>query len=249
MPTVAHLDRLRRARGRRLVATAALGGAALALIGAGAASAGSAPSLSWSPATGTGSYAYGTIDTGTNATRTFTLHNSGGSATSALRISLTGSGAFSVVTDTCTGTSLGPRKTCTVTVRFAPTTPGEQVTATLTATSRKPAARAAHGLGGAATAPVVVDPTFSVHDTDLVSTEPRFCQMNILVDGLAPSTGYTAVISQTPSHRERQTFRSGSTGFALLVTIGPYGAQLTVQIQDAQGNDVGKPSPVFTHNC
>lgn len=114
---------------------------------------GSGPQLSWTPATGTGSYDYGTIDAGTSSVQTFTLRNSGGAGSSVLKISLTGSSAYSITGNTCSGTSLGPKKTCTVTVQYAPTTGGQTDTATLTATSNKRAARASHTLTGSATVP------------------------------------------------------------------------------------------------
>jgi hypothetical protein len=130
----------------RLRAVVALAiGIAITLTSAGPAQAGSPPRLSWAPATATGSYDYGTIDAGTNpAVETFTLRNSGGSGSSVLTIALSGSSDFTITSDTCTGTSLGPNKTCTVTVQYAPTVAGQTDTATLTATSNKHAARASH---------------------------------------------------------------------------------------------------------
>jgi hypothetical protein len=88
------------------------------------------------------SYDYGTIDAGTTASKTFTLRNSGGSATGALSVSLTGSSAFSKTADTCTATSLGPKKSCTVTIQYAPTTVGASDTATLSASGNKRGATA-----------------------------------------------------------------------------------------------------------
>ena len=91
------------------------------------------PELAFTPSTN-GVYDYGTVSQ--TASQTFTLTNSGGSASGALRVGLTGSAAFTKTADACTGTSLGPRKSCTVTVAFSPTTAGSY-TATLTATGRK----------------------------------------------------------------------------------------------------------------
>jgi hypothetical protein len=68
------------------------------------------------------------------ASQTFTLANSGRPATGRLTVRLTSSAAFTISGDTCK--SLAPRKTCTVTARFAPTGTG---TATLTAASKKQA--------------------------------------------------------------------------------------------------------------
>jgi hypothetical protein len=119
--------------------TAVVAGAAVALLGsaAGVASAGGGPVLGWSPTTSQGTYNYGTLQAGQTVSKAFVLTNSGGSATAALKITLTGSGAFTKTADTCTGTSLGPRKSCSVTVQYAPTTPGQGDAATLTAASGK----------------------------------------------------------------------------------------------------------------
>lgn len=87
---------------------------ALAIPAAAAAATGP-PALAWAPATA-GGYNYGTLTGGHTAATTFT--NTGGTATSALKITLTGAGAFTKTADTCTGTSLGPRKTCTVTLTY-----------------------------------------------------------------------------------------------------------------------------------
>lgn len=58
-------------------------------------------------------------------------------ATGALSVSLGSATEFSITADACTGTALGPGKSCNVTVRFAPTTDG-QTTATLAANGTKP---------------------------------------------------------------------------------------------------------------
>src|SRR5438046_1907261 len=112
-----------------LAATVAL----LVPVAAHGASAASRPALAWSPTTGTGTYDYGAVDVGQAASQTFTLTNSGGSATSALKVALSGSAAFTKTADMCTGTSLGPQKSCTVSVQYAPTVEGQSDNATLTA--------------------------------------------------------------------------------------------------------------------
>ena len=134
---------------RTLIARAAALAAAAAAIAvpAAAATASGGPVLAWSPAT----YNSGSLAAGQTAATTFTLANTGGSASSALTITLPGSAAFAKTADTCTGTSLGPGKTCTVTVTYtAPAVPGQTGTATLTAASNKPAATATATLAGAA---------------------------------------------------------------------------------------------------
>src|SRR6201996_1667254 len=97
-------------------------------------------------------YDYGKVTTGQTATKTFTLANTGSKATGALTVTLTRasgtrSTAFAKTADTCTGKSLGPWKSCTVTVQFAPATAGT-VTATLTAVNNKKAVETADRLYG-----------------------------------------------------------------------------------------------------
>jgi hypothetical protein len=138
---------------RPLFARAATMAVAIAAVAVGAATAAAAstgPVLSWAPATA-GVYSYGTPPGGQAVAETFTLTNSGGSASSALTVTLAGSAAFTKTADTCTGTSLGPRKTCTVAVTYtAPQVPGQASQATLTATSNKSAGTANLALNGAA---------------------------------------------------------------------------------------------------
>lgn len=118
--------------------------AALALLAPAVGQAASGPAIAFNPS----SNDYGTIDANTTASQTFTLRNSGGKATSALKVTLTGSSAFSVTADSCTGTSLGPKKSCSVTVQYAPTAIGATDSATLTASSKKPPATASASLTG-----------------------------------------------------------------------------------------------------
>jgi hypothetical protein len=116
-------------------AAALVAAAAAIAVSAAAAAAAKPPVLAWSPAT----YSYGTLAAGQTAATTFTLASSGGSASSALKITVPGSAAFAKTADTCTGTSPGPGKTCTVTVAYtAPAVPGQAGIATLTAAGNKP---------------------------------------------------------------------------------------------------------------
>jgi Cep192 domain 4 len=124
-------------------------GAAVMLLGpaAGVASAGTVM-LSWSPTTSPGTYNFGTLSAGQTVSQAFTLTDSGNGSTSALAVTLTGSLAFTKTKDACTGVKLAPKKSCSVTVQYAPTASGETDSATLTATSSKPAATASLSLLG-----------------------------------------------------------------------------------------------------
>jgi hypothetical protein len=102
----------------------------LALLAPAVGRAGGAPVLTFNLS----SYNFGTLTPNTTASQTFTLTNSGGKGTGRLTLALSGSAAFSITAETCT--SLGPRKSCTVTVTYAPAA-GASDSATLSATSKK----------------------------------------------------------------------------------------------------------------
>jgi virginiamycin B lyase len=118
---------------------------------------------------------------GQRAIQTFTLANSGGQATGALTVTLAGAAAFTASGDTCTGASLAPGGSCTVTVRFAPASVAP-VSATLTAASTSLAATATATLTGTGVLPSHIywvnfgNPNFSsgtVNVANLDGTGPR----------------------------------------------------------------------------
>lgn len=110
-----------------------VGLAAAVVLWAPAAQAGRAPSLGWAPITSSGAYDYGAEDVGQAVSQVFKLANLGGSGSGALRISLSGSSAFSITSDACTKKGLGPGKSCAVSVQYAPTALGVTDTAFLVA--------------------------------------------------------------------------------------------------------------------
>lgn len=125
-------------------ALTAAAGLVLACAAAGPAAASAGPAvLAFHPAP----FDYGPLPVGLLAARTFTLANTGDRASSALTVRLSGSAAFKIIADGCTGKSLGPGKQCTVRVQFWPTQDG-RVTATLQAVSKNRAATATGALAG-----------------------------------------------------------------------------------------------------
>ena len=113
---------------------AVVAGAAAMLFGSAVGIAAASEGLSWSPTTSPGTYSYGTVNAGQTVSQVFTLTNSGIKATSALRVGLTRSAVFTIIRpDGCTGTTLAPNQSCTVTVTFAPARPSQTYKATLTA--------------------------------------------------------------------------------------------------------------------
>ena len=64
-----------------------------------------------------------------------------------LSVSLGGAAEFTITADACTGTALGPGKSCNVTVQYAPTTAGQN-TATFAANGKKPPSSASITLTG-----------------------------------------------------------------------------------------------------
>ena len=104
-------------RGLRSVSVAFV--AMVGLVASGSAYASSPPSPSWTPAAGS-SADFGTVQIGQTQQETFTLRNSGGTATSMLNVSLSGSSTFAITSNGCSATSLGPKKRCSVTVNPKP---------------------------------------------------------------------------------------------------------------------------------
>ena len=131
------------------------------------------PKLAWSPTTTltpSATYDYGTQTVASQTPQTFTLTNSGGVATAALRVTLTGS-AFTKTADNCTGVSLGPKKSCTVTVQYTPSGADADDTGSLTASSKKPAATATLALAGQGEG----SPIITVSCTDISPNHPEEC--------------------------------------------------------------------------
>jgi hypothetical protein len=93
-------------------------------------------SLAWSPTTSSGTYDYGTLAAGATKSITFTLTNAGGKASGPLTITLSGPSAFTISSNGCNGRSLGPNKSCTVPVQYAPKSIGQSESATLTASGK-----------------------------------------------------------------------------------------------------------------
>lgn len=101
---------------------------------------------------------YGSVILGATTDLTFTVGNSGGATSGAVSFSLGGAdaGQFAVVAGgTCVSgsTTLSPAATCTVVLRFAPTTAGSK-SATLTA-SATPGATAVASVTGLGVAPAI----------------------------------------------------------------------------------------------
>ena len=85
---------------------------------------------------------------GQRAARTFTLVNTGGRASSALTVRLSGAAAFRITADTCRASLACRGKKCTVRVRPGPAPSLSAITATLRAVSKNRAAAATDALAG-----------------------------------------------------------------------------------------------------
>jgi virginiamycin B lyase len=111
------------------------------------------PILVWSPTTSPGTYDFGVVAPGESAQVALTLANVGGSGTSAIAVTTTGSPAFSIASDGCSLTSLSPRRSCVVIVRYSPTEGAAADVGTLRASGRKPNTSASLSLLGTSVAP------------------------------------------------------------------------------------------------
>lgn len=150
--------------------------ASLAVLGvlsyAPAALASSAPPLlTFTPS----SWTAGPIASGTTTTQTFKLTNTGGKASGALTITLPAASAFSTTADTCTGRSLGPGMSCSVTVQYAPASNGENDTATLAATGTQASTTAP--LTGSSTNPFPQSQAACESEGGTFSTDPATDQV------------------------------------------------------------------------
>jgi hypothetical protein len=123
-----------------------LGAAAAMLLATVAVQASGAPKLAWSPST-SGSYDYGTLDAWRGRDKLGHVHPQklGRHGSGTLAIALSGSAAFTETADGYTGRSLGPKKSCGVTVEYAPTANSESDSATLTANGDLDRSRGAIG--------------------------------------------------------------------------------------------------------
>ena len=102
------------------------------------------------------------VDLGCTASvHTLTVTNIGGGSTGALTSSLTGSdpGQFHIATDGCAGQDLAPAASCTVDVRFAPTTPGAKAAALVVAGTATTVSVSLVGTGLSAS-PLSISPSF-----------------------------------------------------------------------------------------
>ena len=130
-----------------LAAAVAAGASLVVVVGGQAGGSPRTPSIDWSPST-SGGFDFGLVAVGKTASQTFTLTNSGGSASAALTVTLSGPPTVTITDDTCTATSLGPGKSCTVTVQYAPTSSGPGGEVTLEASGKKAAADATLSIAG-----------------------------------------------------------------------------------------------------
>jgi hypothetical protein len=108
--------------------------------------------LTWNPS----EFDFGEVSVGGASPKTFVLRNTAGKSSGEISISLSGSAAFQLTDDRCTGIALNKDKTCSVTVEYAPsTTTGDN--GTLLATSPKSSASVTlSGVGGAVPTPNLV---------------------------------------------------------------------------------------------
>jgi hypothetical protein len=118
--------------------------------------------LTWARTTGTDVYDFGTITAWETPSQTFTLTDTGRRSSGTLSVELTGSSAFTITADACTGSALGGGQSCDVSVRYAPTTPGQSDEATLTATGE-------HGVSASLTLTGAAVPPAHIYWTDVNS--------------------------------------------------------------------------------
>jgi hypothetical protein len=185
-------------------------------------------SLAWAPTTSSGTYNYGTLAVKATKSVTFTLTNSGGKASGPLTITQSGSSAFSSTQDRCSGRSLGPNKSCTDTVEYAPTSSGGRGSAMLTASGKAASASltliGTTGFGSpGGTATLELSPAGNYIGSDPSGTGVYLYQ------GLAPGVLQTFTVTNTGT---------GSSDFLNLVFIG---AHTYYTLYSSPNNNCGPP--------
>ena len=194
--------------------------AAMGMLVAGTpAQAAATPVLTWSQGgTTITSYDFGTVDGvgGKTATQTFTLTNTGKSATgtlAAVALTNTSGTAFSITSEGCSGLSLGPNKSCQVTVQYAPTTNGESDSATLTATGEHASASLPlTGQGG--TADLTLSPG-TLTGADSNGTNVYNYDFGLVGSGINDTQTFTVTNSGTGTSNTLQLADCCTTGFTL----------------------------------
>ena len=182
--------------------------AALAFGASGAGAASGPPVLAFSPSP----YDFGSVLPGNTGAQTFTLMNTGGSPAAPV-ITLAGSSEFAIapMSDMCTATVLEPGDSCTVEVQLVPTTTGA-VTASLKATSKKPAATATASLSGTGTFPSLAGETFTSRTGTFTFTDP--CVQS--------TTGFPFSVTGTATGPFPGTFTESGT--IVLDNLNPHGS-------------------------
>jgi hypothetical protein len=153
------------------------------------------PMVTFNPST----YDFGAVAVGSTVSKTFTLTNAGGKTTGTVNVTLSDARpdlptTFSKTADSCTGTKLAPRKSCSVTVRYAPTASGVHNAAQLLAFDTKPTTglnATANITGGASTGCALINSTGQgLYERD--SGEETFRQGETLtVSAADPNQGVT----------------------------------------------------------
>lgn len=220
---------------RGLIRRAAVLAGAMAVLagsGTGVAAAQQVPHLVINPNPGN----FGTVQVGGTATRTFTLANTGGSASGNLTISVSASPPFTITGTTCRG-ALPPRQSCTVTVQFAPAKPAT-ATATLTAAGTKPEARATATLHGS-TPCRVRNTTRGRTDTSLQkAVRAAAAGDKLLVTGTC--TGTTTIGKDlTIAGRNGATLNGEKHGSVLTITAGVMVTVSNLTITDGRAAALG----------
>ena len=168
--------------------------------------------LAWSSS---GSVDYGTLDAarGQTASQTFTLSNADGRNSGLVEVALSGSSAFAITADGCTGERLTRRKSCGVTVTYAPTANGSH-SATLVA-SGPSAENASVALTGAS----------AWQQGDLVTYNQNDWGDSTTAAGVLLNTNFTSFYgsSLVVGGTHTITFTSASSVFSYLPALGTAG--------------------------
>jgi hypothetical protein len=148
---------------------------------------------------------YGTVVVGASAPLTFTVTNSGDLASGIPQVALSGTDAaqFAITANGCSA-AIPAAKSCTVTVQFAPTTPGAKAATLAVATN--PGGTASASLTGAAVTPAVLSLTPLSSDSGIVDVGSQSGPVIFVVTNTGGAASGPVTVANTGT---------GATSFAI----------------------------------
>ena len=210
---------------------------------------GGQPAFSISPS----SYAYGALPVNAYADNVFTITNVGTAATSATTLSILGSG-FTVQSDACTGTLLNVSSTCQVTVRFQPTSSGNDSAFFMVSTSGANTSMAAltgSGISSGTSAGVITLSASAVSFPSTATGSSNTQTITVTNTGTAIANGIAPAVSGTAFTLQSTTCTGVLTvgaGCNLVIKFAPTAAGAYAGYLSVTSSDSGQAQATLSAN-